>query len=105
MVIDTVQNSINFDRIEHDFGKIKKGGIISTKFIYNDKKPIRSIRESCLCLSHRKTQFLDRTEITVWWDTNKSTKKTYIYKSYKSLVLFFDDNTFQSLTLRAEIYE
>jgi len=105
MVIDTVQNSVNFDRVEHDFGKIKKGGIISTKFIYNDRKPIRFVRESCLCLSHRETKFLDRTEITVWWDTNKSTRKTSIYESYKSLVLFFDDNTFQSLLLIAKIYE
>jgi hypothetical protein len=105
MVINEVQNSIDFDKIVYDFERVKKGKIISTKFIYTGEKSIRSIRESCLCLSHRKTKFLDRTEITVWWNTNKSTKRNTVFKSYKNLVIFFDDNSFQSLALIAEIYE
>lgn len=105
MDIGKNENSIDFDKVEHDFGRIKKNTIIQTTFAYTGKKQIVSLKESCMCLSYRKTKFLDRIEITVWWNTAKSINKSNKFKSFKQVVVTFDDKTTQGLTLIAEVYE
>lgn len=105
MVTNEIQDSIVFDKTEVDFGRVKRNKTVGVHFIYSGDKEIKSIRESCLCLSHRKVKFLDRTEITIWWDTSKSVNKSNKFKSWKRATVFFEDGSFQNLNLIAEIYE
>jgi len=95
--MDTEKISDHLSHTVHNFDEIKIGQTKIATFIYTGKQKIKEIKTSCFCLSVRKTEFLDRTEIKVMWEVKPTPKINK--RSKKTVDIIFDNGDETSLTL------
>lgn len=100
MVAQPIQNNLGeWNFTEYEFGIVPLTAILRVKFNYFGNKKIKGIRESCNCLSVKIIKSTFSTSLDVTWKMSKTAKTGR--KSYKYIVVFFDDNTSQQLNMSA----
>lgn len=86
----------NWDKLEYDFKNQISNTKLEAVFNYTGSKKITSIKPSCGCVV---TNFKNNTLNCRWKLPN--VKDTY--ESYKFIMVHYDDNSFDTLTLKAFI--
>lgn len=100
MVAKSLQNNLGeWNFTKYDFGNVSLTAILKVKFNYFGNRKIKGIRESCNCLSVKIIKSAFSTTLDVTWKMSKTAKIGK--KSYKYIVVFFDDNTSQQLNMSA----
>lgn len=84
-----------WDRVEHDFGLVSKGSKVKTNFNYLGTKPIKDIEPNCNCVSYN----LHGNVLTVLWNISNTSK----VESSKIILIEYQDNSIDDLTLKAQI--
>lgn len=86
-----------WDKVEYDFGDVKSGSTQTTRFQYNGNKGVQEIEPLCNCVGFK---FEDNL-LKVRWTTKKNVVQPY--QSTKIIMIIYDDNTIDEITLKANI--
>lgn len=88
---------MNWNKTIHDFGIVSKGSTHIAEFEYLGTKPIKEVELTCNCTGFKLTGNC----LQVKW--NIKPNPTASYQSTKTLLIIYEDDTLDELTLTAYI--
>lgn len=86
-----------WNKVEHDFGRIKSGSIQTTSFTYSGGKEVQTIEPLCNCISAR----LVNNILNVTWKTKPNVVREY--ESNKVIMIIYRDESIDDLTVKGII--
>lgn len=87
----------NWNKKLHDFGTVNKGTTLKTEFEYLGTKTIKEIEPMCNCVGFK----LQDNCLQLKWNVKKDAVASY--QSSKTVMVIYEDSSFDDLTLTAYI--
>lgn len=96
-----------WNKLTHDFGKVKPGQLLNAEFVYEGKAKISRVVASCGCtlIDYQKGSNLIKAEYTAPAQFPPHLKHEGINEQAiaKSITITFDDNSEQILIIKATL--
>lgn len=87
-----------WDKLEHDFGHVKKGSVVSYEFNYVGSKTVKEVEPTCNCVGWK---WFSPNNLRIRWNIKKGGR---IGESLtRTILIVYDDDSLDELTLKAKI--